>query len=139
MKKLKKNHIPKSDIISITGHRNEAGLDAYDSGDENEQQAISFAIDNHKQNNEFKKYHVVSADDDRLKNPCFKFFPEQDSKGPISSKPYFTYNNCTVNFYDNGNPFSTLQQTTSINESCPPKKRRRVIYSSDSSQENDVV
>ena len=34
VKKLKKNMVPKSDIITITGHTTEAGLDDYDSGNE---------------------------------------------------------------------------------------------------------
>ena len=34
VKKLRQNYIPKSEIIGITGHNSEAGLDAYDSGNE---------------------------------------------------------------------------------------------------------
>ena len=34
VKKLRQNYIPKSEIIGITGHSPEAGLDAYDSGNE---------------------------------------------------------------------------------------------------------
>ena len=33
VKNLKRKHVPKSDIIGITGHTTEAGLDAYDTGD----------------------------------------------------------------------------------------------------------
>ena len=44
-KKLRQNHIPKSEIIGITGHNSEASLEAYDSGNEEEQLAISNAID----------------------------------------------------------------------------------------------
>ena len=33
VKKLKQQQVPKSEIIRITGHNREAGLDAYDSGD----------------------------------------------------------------------------------------------------------
>ena len=45
-KKLKQNYIPRSEIIGITiGHNSEAGLDAYDSGNEEQQRAISNAID----------------------------------------------------------------------------------------------
>ena len=46
VKKLKRNNVPKSEIIGITGHTNVAGLDVYDSGDEREQQMMSHAIDN---------------------------------------------------------------------------------------------
>ena len=31
---MRQNYIPKSEIIGITGHNSEAGLDAYDSGNE---------------------------------------------------------------------------------------------------------
>ena len=44
--KMRRNQIPKSDIIAVTGHRTEAGLDAYDSGDEEQQLLLSHAIDN---------------------------------------------------------------------------------------------
>ena len=37
VKKLRQNNIPKSDIIGIADHNSEAGLDAYDSGNEEQQ------------------------------------------------------------------------------------------------------
>ena len=40
IKKLKKSCIPKSEIIGITGHSRESGLDPYDSGDEAQQRDI---------------------------------------------------------------------------------------------------
>ena len=43
IKTLKNKQIPKCDIISITGHTTEAGLDPYDSGDEFQQESISFS------------------------------------------------------------------------------------------------
>ena len=46
VKRLKQNDVTKSEIISVTGHSTEAGLDPYDNGDEKQQQAISNAIDN---------------------------------------------------------------------------------------------
>ena len=43
---MKQNYIPKSEIIGVTiGHNSEAGLDAYDSGNEEQHRAISNAID----------------------------------------------------------------------------------------------
>ena len=45
VKKLRQDYIPKSEIIGITGHNFEAGLDAYDSGNEEQQRVISNAID----------------------------------------------------------------------------------------------
>ena len=46
--KLKQQQVPKSEIISITGHNREAGLDAYDSGGEVQQKQLSYFIDNHQ-------------------------------------------------------------------------------------------
>ena len=45
VKKSSQNYIPKSKIIGITGHNSEAGLDAYNSGNEEQQCAISNATD----------------------------------------------------------------------------------------------
>ena len=45
VKKLKSFRVQKSDIIGITGHSSEAGLDPYDSGDEVQQREYSHAID----------------------------------------------------------------------------------------------
>ena len=42
---MRQNYILKSKIIGITGHNSEAGLDAYDSGNEEQKYAISNAID----------------------------------------------------------------------------------------------
>ena len=47
VKKLKQQQVPKSEIISITGHNREAGLDAYDSGNEVQQKQLSHFIDSH--------------------------------------------------------------------------------------------
>ena len=44
VKKLKQQQVPKSEIISITGHNREAGLDAYDSGDQVQQKQLSHFI-----------------------------------------------------------------------------------------------
>ena len=45
VKKLRQNYIPKSEIVGITGHNSEAGLDACDNRNEEQQRAISNAID----------------------------------------------------------------------------------------------
>ena len=42
---MRQNYIPKSEIIGITGHNSEPGLDVHDSGNEEKQRAISNAID----------------------------------------------------------------------------------------------
>ena len=45
MRKVKVSGIPKCEIINVTGHRHERGLDPYDSGDENELRFWSNVID----------------------------------------------------------------------------------------------
>ena len=45
VKTLKSNGYSKSEIIAVTGHNSEKGLDAYDSGDETQQRQMSHAID----------------------------------------------------------------------------------------------
>ena len=45
VRKMKASGIHKCEIINITGHRHEHGLDPYDSGDENEQRFWSNVID----------------------------------------------------------------------------------------------
>ena len=44
VKKLKKQHLERSSIIKVTGHRNVNSLDDYDEADEEEQQHLSNAI-----------------------------------------------------------------------------------------------
>ena len=46
IKKLKSSHVPRSEIIGITGHSRESGLDPYDSGYESEKRLYSNIIDN---------------------------------------------------------------------------------------------
>ena len=136
VKKLKKNHLPRSEIIGITGHKRESGLDPYDSGDEVEQRMISHAIDNEKPISSkasdevvpweiIKQNCIIPNNDHRLTNPTFSFFNQQVSSSP---KPSFNFHNCTVNFYS-GNQNNNY-------ENHPKKRRRCVIYSSESSQEN---
>ena len=45
VRKLKAKGVPKSDIITITGHRQEQSVEAYDSGNEDEQRQLSHIID----------------------------------------------------------------------------------------------
>ena len=81
VKKLRRNYIPKSEIIGITGQNSEAGLDAYDSGNDEQQCAISNAIDTvNKDPVQFQRSHskpwVILPNDERVKNPTFNF-PDQ--------------------------------------------------------------
>ena len=45
VRKLKAKGVPKSEIITITGHRQEQSVEAYDSGNEDEQRQLSNIID----------------------------------------------------------------------------------------------
>ena len=45
VRKLKAKGVPKSEIITITGHRQEQSVEAYDSGNEDEQRKLSNMID----------------------------------------------------------------------------------------------
>ena len=152
VKKLKKNKVPKSDIITITGHTTEAGLDDYDNGNEEHQESLSHKIDhNIETSTDVDSSSFVSKDDPRIANPCFSFFPSspvmdhplsifgsfipllqrhaqaQSYQAPVHNN--FHFHNCT-DLKISGFP----QQTVSI--SPQQKKRRYVIYDSDSSQEH---
>ena len=135
VKKLKQNHIPKSEIIGITGHTTEAGLDAYDSGDESEQRSISHAIENisgasvattSKQQRQFHPSDwLISPSNPLVQQPSFNLFTQKLHQSPIqSSSSTFNFNNCSVNIYG----------TTSQNNT-KKRKRYNIISSSDSSQE----
>ena len=147
VKKLRKEHLPKSEIITITGHKTEAGLDAYDSGDEDMQREISLAIDKAPSSSSTatattSKMSKISPNDQRLKSPNFSFFPRNQSETFKFSSNSTNFNNIPPNFNFNfsDNAQCTIKYQISSNQSTnvaspPPKKRRRVIYSSESSQE----
>ena len=113
----------KCDIITITGHSTEAGLDPYDSGDEAQQEAISLAIDNINNNTTTTtttknsmnhSQFSISPDDPRLKTPCFNFFPPQHQ--PVGCPLgwfNFSFNNCTVYFNGVQGPSSTKSSDSS--------------------------
>ena len=114
VKKLKAHKVPKSDIITITGHTTEAGLNDYDSGNEEHQEELSHKIDlpgpshsagkssltsslaatntNRNLPQQSRPWlNVVQPDDPRLLNPSFSFFP---NNGPFeisapTPMPYF--------------------------------------------------
>ena len=136
VKKLKSNNVSKSEIIGISGHTNEAGLDAYDSGDEREQQMMSHAIDNVQKattssemsatNNNW----LVPVQQSLLHNLTFKLVDDNYFNTSPKKASSFNFNNCTVNFYNTQIPNSSHHPSSPL-----PKKRRYVVYSSDSSQE----
>ena len=119
IKSLKKCKVPKCDIITITGHSTEAGLDPYDSGDGAQQEAISLAIDNINNNTTTTtttknimnhSQFSISPDDPRLKTPCFNFFPPQHQPVGCPLGGFnFSFNNCTVYFNGMQGPSSSNQ------------------------------
>ena len=80
IKKLKSNQVPKSEIIRITGHSRESGLDPYDSGDESEQQLYSNIIDNVE----------ATAPVVHVPNPTARAHSSSDIAGPSSATPDVT-------------------------------------------------
>ena len=129
VKKLKQQQVPKSEKISITGHNREAALDAYYNSDEVQQKQLSHFIDNHQPTTSKNKYSI-SPNNAIIRNPSFSFFPNDDQfYQNISASNPFSFNNCTVHFHMNN-------QVQNVSSSAGnSRKRRRIIYSSDSSQE----
>ena len=129
LKKLKQRQVLKSEIISITGHNRIAGLDAYDSGDEVQQKQLSHFIDNHQPTASKNKYSI-SPNNPIIRNQSFFFFSNDDQfYQNISASNPFSFHNCTVHFHMN----NQVQNVSSSVDN--PRKRRRIIYSSDSFQE----
>ena len=77
VKKLKQKQVPKSGIISITGHNQEAGLNVYDGSDEIQQKQLSHFTDNHQPTKSKKKYSI-SPNNPIIRNTSFSFFPNDD-------------------------------------------------------------
>ena len=137
--KMRRNNIPKSDIIAVTGHRTEAGLDAYDSGDEDQQFHLSRAIDNLPASKSIappqRVQRRIAPNDPRVLNTNFSLIP---SFAPPAPSP-FQFFNCTVNIQqnsnDNQNKISITGSSTTSTSLSPRKKRKYIIYSDESSQE----
>ena len=122
VKKLKQQQVPKSEIISITGHNREAGLDAYDSSDEMQQKQLSHFIDNHQPTASKNKY-FISPNNPIIRNTLFSFFPNDDQfYQNISASNPFSFNNCTVHFHMN----NQVQNVSSSADNS--RKHRRIIY-----------
>ena len=133
VKKLKQQQVPKSEIISITGHNREAGLDAYDSSDEMQQKQLSHFIDNHQPNASKNKYSIC-PNNPIIRNKSFFFFRNDDQfYQNISARNFFSSDNCAVHFHMNN-------QVKNVSASVDnPKKRTRKIYSSDLSREKWII
>ena len=100
IKKLRQNYIPKSEIIDVAGHNSEAGLNAYDIGNEEQERAISNAIDAvNKDPMHFQRSHskpwVILPNVERVNNPTFNFL---DQKWAFPKSANCHFHNCTVNF-----------------------------------------
>ena len=148
VKKLKQQQVPKCDIISITGHNTERGLDAYDDGDEQHQEMISNCIANkvnEKRNalqvvpcqndnysSVFDRRQVISPNDPRIQTPTFSFFSPW--KPIVQQQPVYNFNNCTVNFNSSASQ-SHQQYANKLSCSPPRRKRIRFISSSDESSQ----
>ena len=142
VKKLKKARIQKSDIIGITGHSNEAGLDPYDSGDEQQQKEYSYAIDNIPTcSSSFQKQTAAPKtplpslrvfQKDSLPPKQFKFFSDEVYEkigGQPAPPATMNFHNCTVYIGSDFNKPSNC---------CEQKRRKRVRFissSGESSQE----
>ena len=132
VKILKQNNIAKSEIVSITGHSTAAGLDPYDSGDEKQQQAISNAVDNCNIKAFSDIQHFIPRNDPRILNPTFSFFQQADFQQNILLLNFISnMYNCNVKVCQNAPTLSTAP----VEKDHEPLKKRRVVYSSDSSQE----
>ena len=131
VKKLKQQQIPKSEIISITGNNRKAGLDAHDTSDDMQQKHLSNFIDNHQLAASKAKYSI-SPNNPIIRNPSKRWIllPIDDQfYQNISASNPFSFNNFTVHFRMN----SQVQDGSSSVDNS--RKRRRVTYSTDSSQE----
>ena len=126
VKKLRKSGASKSEIIEITGHSNERGLDPYDSGDEQQQRLLSHVIDQHVDQPSSSGFVLKTCTKDTLPRETYqKFWDEKEEP-----KPGVNYNlyNCDVSI--NG-PSGQVN-----NQSKKSERKRRIMYSStDSSQE----
>ena len=119
----RKSHVPKSEIIGITGHSNERGLDPYDSGDEAEQEVFSNILDNHKKASTLaikkSRFNLLTSEEYRKFENC------QCPRLP-QEQPVMNFYNCNVKIGGHDNMASS---------SSTVQRRKRIIIESDSSQE----
>ena len=97
------------------------------------QKQLSHFIDNNQSTASKNKYSI-SPNNPKIRNPSFSFFPNdaQFYQNKSASNP-FRFNNCTVHFHMNN-------QVQNVSSSAGnSRKRRRIIYSSDSPQEKLII
>ena len=133
VKRLKQNNVAKSEIISITGHSTEEGLDTFDSGDKKQHQAISNAIDDCRIKPFSHRQHFIPPNDPRNLNPTFSFFQQADFQQ--NTLPLYAPINISTTAMFKCIKIHQLRVQLQSRKTEPLKKRRRVTYSSDSSQE----
>ena len=111
----------------------EAGLAPFDSGNEKQQQAICNAIDNCSIKPFSHRQYFIPLNDPRILYLTFSFFQQADFQQNILPlhAPINMYK-CNVKVYQNPPTMSTAPVEKNHE---PLKKRRRVIYCSESSQE----
>jgi len=131
-KEIKSAGISKCEIKNITGHSTEKGLDAYDSGNEDEMHAMSKVISGTGNNHQSQSLPLhpqvhpqhLQSQISSTTTSNFNFGinwnePPSASKQPIQN---FYFNHCNV--------------TVNNASTCPPKRKRLAIISdSESSQE----
>ena len=136
-KTLRKSGASRSEIIEITGHSNDRGLDPYDSGDEAQQRKMSHILDHYKPTPVQAATDVVAPPTSSTAFPCApgpshaqQMAPrmeEMTASTEFSTPPANVYNfyNCNV----------TLGQQSEQSSKQSVMKRRRVIMSSDESSQ----
>lgn len=90
VRKMKAGGIPKSEIVNVTGHTHESGLDPYDSGNEEEQRNISLVIDGKRQR--------LHGNESSNRSPLIEV---ATSTNCLPVAPVFNFNNCQVVFNQN--------------------------------------
>ena len=83
VRKLKAKGVPESEIITITGHRQEQSVEAYDSGNEDEQRKLSNMIDG----KEIQFNQTTSR---------VPLQPLNQSNAAVSSGHVYNFHNCNV-------------------------------------------
>ena len=119
------NHYARKTLVkkwgNNSGHNSEAGLDTFDSENEQQKRVISNAIDTvNKDPVHFQRNHSKPW----VKNPNFSFL---DQKWASPKSKNYHFHNCTVNFY-NGENSVQHQNHNRIRKRC-------AIYSFESSDE----
>ena len=83
VRKLKAKGVPKSEIITITGHRQEQSVEAYDSGNDDEQRQLS---------------NIIDGKEIQLNQPTSRvpLQPLIQSSAAVTSGHVYNFHNCNV-------------------------------------------